>query len=210
MSTKGKLRALIDTELKGAKFIAVSNGEPYTHNWSDRTITCTKPAGGLTAALDPIMQASGGVWIAHGAGSPDAETTDPSGRIAVPPDNPSYTLRRIVMGDQLHHEFYYGLANEGLWPLATSLSLAQSFVLETGRAKAGESDICRCSAGRSGGRPCFRFRPGLSFCSPAAHSERAELQIDCGAVLAYSLAKSLKLTYRNGDQPRPIWASPFG
>ena len=117
MSTREKLRELIQTELKGAKFIAVSNREPYTHNWRDGQIACTKPAGGLTAALDPIMRASGGVWIAHGSGNADAETSDPSGRIAVPPEDPGYTLRRVMIDSKLHHEFYYGLANEGLWPL---------------------------------------------------------------------------------------------
>lgn len=117
MSTKGKLRELIDAELKGAKFIAVSNREPYIHNRGDQGIACTRPAGGLTAALDPIMRASGGVWIAHGSGTADAETADASGRIAVPPENPSYTLRRVMMDSQLHREFYYGLANEGIWPL---------------------------------------------------------------------------------------------
>jgi trehalose-6-phosphate synthase len=117
MSTKATLRELIDAELKGAKFIAVSNREPYIHNRGDEEITCTRPAGGLTAALDPIMRASGGVWIAHGSGTADAETADAAGRIAVPPENPSYTLRRVLMDSQLHREFYYGLANEGIWPL---------------------------------------------------------------------------------------------
>lgn len=117
MSTRAILRELINAELKGAKFIAVSNREPYIHNRGDQEITGTRPAGGLTAALDPIMRASGGVWIAHGSGTAYAETADASGRIAVPPENPSYTLRRIMMESQLHREFYYGLANEGIWPL---------------------------------------------------------------------------------------------
>jgi alpha,alpha-trehalose-phosphate synthase [UDP-forming] len=117
MSTQTKLHELIDAELHGAKFIAVSNREPYVHTRNDGEVHCTRPAGGLTAAIDPIMRASGGVWIAHGSGSADAETSDRFGRVAVPPENPSYTLRRVFVDDQLHHEFYYGLANEGLWPL---------------------------------------------------------------------------------------------
>lgn len=117
MSTRKKLRDLINAELKGAKFIAVSNREPYIHSRTAGTITCTRPAGGLATAIDPIMQASGGVWIAHGSGSADFETADQLGRIAVPPDNPVYTVRRVQIDGQLHHEFYDGLANEGLWPL---------------------------------------------------------------------------------------------
>ncbi|MDE3201808.1 MAG: trehalose-6-phosphate synthase [Acidobacteriota bacterium] len=117
MSTPATLRELINTDLRGAKFIAVSNREPYVHSRVDGEITCSRPAGGLTAAMDPIMRASGGVWIAHGSGSADAETADASGRIAVPPEKPSYTLRRILIDDKLHQEFYNGLANGGLWPL---------------------------------------------------------------------------------------------
>lgn len=117
MSTPRTLRELIDKDLRGAKFIAVSNREPYIHNRNHGTITCSRPAGGLTAAMDPIMRASGGVWIAHGSGTADAETADPSGRISVPPESPAYTLRRVLMDDQLHREFYEGLANQGLWPL---------------------------------------------------------------------------------------------
>ena len=117
MSSPKTLRELIDKDLRGAKFIAVSNREPYVHKHTNGTITCSRPAGGLTAAMDPIMRSSGGVWIAHGSGSADAETADSNGRLGVPPENPSYTLRRVMMDKQLHREFYYGLANEGLWPL---------------------------------------------------------------------------------------------
>ena len=117
MSTRKKLRELLDSELNGAKFIAVSNREPYVHEWIEGSIEYKRPAGGLTAAMDPILRASGGVWIAHGSGSADADTADKSGRISVPPDEPSYTLRRVFMDKQTHSEFYYGLANEGLWPL---------------------------------------------------------------------------------------------
>jgi trehalose-6-phosphate synthase len=117
MSSPRTLRELIDKDLRGAKFIAVSNREPYVHNQANGTITCSRPAGGLTAAMDPIMRSSGGVWIAHGSGSADIETSDASGRLGVPPEKPAYTLRRVMMDKQLHHEFYHGLANEGLWPL---------------------------------------------------------------------------------------------
>ncbi len=117
MSSPKTLRELIDKDLRGAKFIAVSNREPYVHNHANGTITCSRPAGGLTAAMDPIMRSSGGVWIAHGSGSADVETADAAGRLGVPPENPAYTLRRVMMDEKLHHEFYYGLANEGLWPL---------------------------------------------------------------------------------------------
>jgi len=117
MSTQKKLHELIQTELQGVKFIVVSNREPYIHTWENGVITCARPAGGLATAIDPIMRASDGVWIAHGSGNADRETVDEFDRIAVPPENPSYKLRRVWLDERLQREFYYGLANEGLWPL---------------------------------------------------------------------------------------------
>ena len=117
MSTQKKLHELIQTELQGVKFIVVSNREPYIHNWKDGAISCSRPAGGLATAIDPIMRASDGVWIAHGSGTADREAVDAFNRVAVPPENPSYNLRRVWIDEQLQKEFYYGLSNEGLWPL---------------------------------------------------------------------------------------------
>jgi trehalose 6-phosphate synthase len=75
------------------------------------------PASGLTTALDPILRASGGVWVAHGSGGADREVVDRYDRVRVPPEAPSYTLRRVWLPRDVEAEYYYGLANEGLWPL---------------------------------------------------------------------------------------------
>jgi trehalose 6-phosphate synthase len=75
------------------------------------------PASGLVAALEPVMRACGGKWIAHGSGSADRDTVDEHDHIRVPPNDPSYTLRRIWLTDEEQEGYYYGLANEGLWPL---------------------------------------------------------------------------------------------
>lgn len=117
MSTQKRLHELIQTELRGVKFIVVSNREPYIHNRHEGTITCTRSAGGLSTALDPIMRASGGVWIAHGSGTADAEIVDEFDCLPVPPEDPSYKLRRVWIDPQLQQGYYYGLSNEGLWPL---------------------------------------------------------------------------------------------
>ena len=76
-----------------------------------------RPASGLATALDPILRASGGVWVAHGSGNADRMVVDSDDRIMVPPDDPSYTLRRVWLSKELEADYYYGLANEGLWPL---------------------------------------------------------------------------------------------
>jgi trehalose 6-phosphate synthase len=112
-----RLRALIRDELPGTDIIAVSNREPYIHNRTDDGIELQIPASGLVTALEPVMQACGGTWIAHGGGSADRETVDSDGRLLVPPAKPSYTLRRVWLSDEEQDGYYYGLANEGLWPL---------------------------------------------------------------------------------------------
>ena len=111
------LHQLLDQELPGAQVIVVSNREPYIHNRLDGGVVVQTPASGLVSALEPVMRACGGVWVAHGSGSADRETVDGRDRVAVPPDAPAYALRRVWVSDEEQDGYYYGLANEGLWPL---------------------------------------------------------------------------------------------
>src|SRR4030067_915855 len=92
--TKEDLQQLVKTKLADRLFIVVSNREPYIHILSGDEFRCIVPASGLTVALDPVMRACGGIWVAHGSGSADRETVDDKNRVSVPPDEPSYTLRR--------------------------------------------------------------------------------------------------------------------
>ena len=115
--TKQSLLELIANRLQNVKFIVVSNREPYIHKRTGGQIRCVQPASGLASALDPVMRACGGTWVAHGSGDADREVTGRSGRIKVPPESPSYTLRRVWLSKEQEQEYYYGLANEGLWPL---------------------------------------------------------------------------------------------
>jgi alpha,alpha-trehalose-phosphate synthase [UDP-forming] len=102
---------------KGPLFV-VSNREPYLHTFaSDRSIACTPTTGGVAVALDALMRERGGVWIAHGAGDADREVVDPGDRVMVPPESPSYTLRRIWLTEEEEARYYGGFSNEGLWPL---------------------------------------------------------------------------------------------
>jgi alpha,alpha-trehalose-phosphate synthase [UDP-forming] len=117
MWTRDALRDLIRTKMQGVKFIVVANREPFIHRYDGDRIVVQKPASGMATALDPIMDASGGTWIAHGSGDADREVVDGFDRVRVPPDDPTYTLRRVWLTKQEEKGFYYGLANEGLWPL---------------------------------------------------------------------------------------------
>lgn len=111
------LRSLLRNELPDAEVMVVSNREPYIHNMESDQITVQRPASGLVTALEPIMRACGGTWIAHGSGSADQLKVDSSDRLGVPPEKPSYTLRRVWLSDAEQDGYYYGFANEGMWPL---------------------------------------------------------------------------------------------
>jgi len=111
------LRKLLHKQLTGEKIIVVSNREPYIHSKKDGEIQVHRPASGLVTAVEPVMRACSGTWIAHGSGNADRETVDAHDRVMVPPDKPEYNLRRIWMSEEEEKGYYYGFANEGLWPL---------------------------------------------------------------------------------------------
>lgn len=117
MWTKDTLQQLLRDRFRGVPFIAVSNREPYIHRLVGGGIECYQPASGLTVALDPIMQATGGTWVAHGSGDADRLTVDNQDHVRVPPEAPRYTVRRVWLDKETEEHYYYGLANEGLWPL---------------------------------------------------------------------------------------------
>lgn len=111
------LRRILDNELPDAEVIVVSNREPYIHNLKGDGVELVVPASGLVSALEPITRTCGGTWIAYGGGSADQITVDQHDRVAVPPDDPSYVLRRVWLSEEEHAGYYLGFANEGLWPL---------------------------------------------------------------------------------------------
>lgn len=103
--------------LQGRKLVVVSNREPYMHIHSGGEIECIMPASGMVTALEPILKACGGLWIASGSGDADRETVDENDKVMVPPYENKYTLRRIWLTKKQEDHFYYGFSNEGLWPL---------------------------------------------------------------------------------------------
>lgn len=115
--TAERLKEHVRLKLNGKPLVVVSNREPYMHHRVGRDIQWIVPAGGLVTALDPVMRAAGGTWVAHGAGDADWDTVDSKNRLRVPPDDPFYTLRRVAITKEEENGYYYGFANEGLWPL---------------------------------------------------------------------------------------------
>ncbi len=115
--TPEALRAILRGELSGEEVLVVSNREPYIHVHRGQRIEVQRPASGLVTALEPIMRACSGTWIAHGSGNADREAVGDGDRVAVPPEKPAYQLRRVWLTAAQEAGYYYGFANEGLWPL---------------------------------------------------------------------------------------------
>jgi len=115
--TAERLSVQVRTRLKDARLFVVSNREPYIHRRNGKSIDVVVPPSGLVTALEPILNACDGTWLAHGSGDADAEVVDASDRIRVPPEDPHYTLRRVWLTKEEEEGYYYGFANEGLWPL---------------------------------------------------------------------------------------------
>src|SRR5579883_2885670 len=115
--TKERLAVHIRSKLKGSQLVVVSNREPYMHRQHGKDIETIVPASGLVTALEPILNACDGTWVAHGSGEADRKMVDKNDRLRVPPSEPSYTLRRVWLSKQEEEGYYYGFANEGLWPL---------------------------------------------------------------------------------------------
>jgi trehalose 6-phosphate synthase len=115
--TRDRLEEVARTRLGGAKLIVVANREPFIHVYDGDEVRCMRPASGLTTALDPVLRACRGVWVAHGSGDADRTAADEHGRVAVPPEDPSYVLRRVWLTKEAMQGYYYGFANEALWPL---------------------------------------------------------------------------------------------
>ncbi len=115
--TPERLRAHVRSRLTGRPLIVVSNREPYIHVRKGKAIELLVPASGLVTALEPVLRACAGTWIAHGSGDADRERVDAGDRLRVPPDHPEYTLRRVWLTAEEEAGYYYGFANEGMWPL---------------------------------------------------------------------------------------------
>jgi trehalose 6-phosphate synthase len=112
------LRRILRQDLKGDEVLIVSNREPYIHTRrKDNVVEIQRPASGLVTALEPIVRACSGTWIAHGAGNADRETVDRHDHVMVPPEHPSYRIRRVWLSQEEEQGYYFGFANEGLWPL---------------------------------------------------------------------------------------------
>jgi len=115
--TAERLREVLRTQLHGERVVVVSNREPIIHEWADDTMVVRHPASGLVTALEPVMRACSGVWVAHGSGSADRASSDRHGRVTISSAESRYLLRRVWLSEEEEQGYYYGFSNEALWPL---------------------------------------------------------------------------------------------
>ena len=115
--TAERLSVHVRDRLENSRLFVVANREPYIHRHQGKSVEAIVPASGLVTALAPVLCACDGTWVAHGSGDADRETVDKHDRLRVPPEDPRYTLRRVWLSKEEEEGYYYGYANEGLWPL---------------------------------------------------------------------------------------------
>jgi trehalose-6-phosphate synthase len=115
--TAERLSVHVRGKLGESRLFVVANREPYIHRHQGKSVEAVVPASGLVTALEPVLRACDGTWVAHGSGDADRETVDKHDRLRVPPDDPRYTLRRVWLSKEEEEGYYYGFSNEGLWPL---------------------------------------------------------------------------------------------
>ncbi|OQX81156.1 MAG: hypothetical protein B6D56_03265 [Candidatus Omnitrophica bacterium 4484_70.1] len=114
--SKNTVVDVIKEKLKNACLVVVSNRQPYIHRFVKGKIVCSRGPGGVITALDPVMRQLGGLWVSSGSGDADRVVAKES-KVKVPPDNPSYLLKYVWLNKEENVGFYYGYANQSLWPL---------------------------------------------------------------------------------------------
>ena len=130
-----------------SRIFVVSNREPYMHVRQGRETVCIVPPSGLVTAIEPVLRACDGVWVASGSGDADAAMVDEFDRLRVPPDDPRYTLRRVWLSAEEESQYYDGFANEGFWPLCHIAHTRPIFRAGgLGVLPAGECALCGCGA----------------------------------------------------------------
>ena len=123
-----RLHQSLTRHLGGESVVLVANREPYVHDRAPGGgLRVVHPASGLVTALEPVMRACSGTWVAHGSGPADREASDRHGRLRVPPGEESYSLRRVWLTSEEEQGYYYGFANEGLWPLCHVVHVRPTF-----------------------------------------------------------------------------------
>jgi trehalose-6-phosphate synthase len=122
------LRALLATRFASHQVIVVSDRQPFSHVHVGGQVKVTQPASGLVTAVEPIVRACGGTWVAHGSGNADHQAVDAMDVWQAPNANGSYRLRRVWLTAAETRGYRDGFANSGLWPLCHMVHVRPKFL----------------------------------------------------------------------------------
>ncbi len=126
-----RITGWLDGAYDGEQVLVLSNREPYSHEIGpDGAVIARHSTSGLVTALEPLVRRCGGVWIAHGSGAADRRTVTVADGLDVPPGRSEYRLRRVWLDATEEQGYYYGFANEALWPLCHRAHVPPVFRLE--------------------------------------------------------------------------------
>jgi trehalose-6-phosphate synthase len=128
MQAKERFQNIVKKRLEDRFLILVSNREPYIHNLEGGRLKIIRPAGGAVNALEPVMRACGGLWVAHGSGMADQKMVDKKDKVKVPPGNPTYELKRVWLSREEEEGYYYGYSNRSIWPLCHMVYIRPTFI----------------------------------------------------------------------------------
>ena len=155
---KESLRRLVQREMGEYRLVVVSNRQPYIHEIVEGELSYVVPSGGVTTAIDPIMQESGGTWVAYGGGKGDWDAVDAKNRIMVPADDPAYTLRLVRLTEEEEQGYYDGFSNTALWPLCHNAYTEPVFKLDDWETyKSVNRKFARQVLDEIGGQPAAVF-----------------------------------------------------
>ena len=155
---KESLRRLVQREMGEYRLVVVSNRQPYIHEFVEGELRYVVPSGGVTTALDPIMQECGGTWVSYGVGKGDWYAVDDKNRIMVPPDDPAYTLRLVWLTEAEEQGYYDGFSNTALWPLCHNAYTEPVFNLDDWETyKSVNQEFARQVLDEIGGQPAAVF-----------------------------------------------------
>lgn len=96
------------------KLVIVSNRGPYRMATVGGRRRPVRAAGGLVAALDPVLRQRGGVWVSAAEGESDS-----SG--AMDAEEIGYSTASVALSRGDREAFYQGVSNAMLWPILHSL-----------------------------------------------------------------------------------------
>ncbi|MCD6135069.1 MAG: trehalose-6-phosphate synthase [Candidatus Omnitrophica bacterium] len=108
---------LVKRRISDYLFVVASNRQPYIHRFVKGKIESFKGPGGVITALDPVMRQIKGLWVCCGTGNADRVVVKKTGKVKVPHCCPSYEVKYLWLSKEENLGYYFGFANQSLWPL---------------------------------------------------------------------------------------------